>query len=94
MRQPIRKQQGENSSSNKNLYAANPVTLLDGSWLLVTDPNNVGREQKWFMRPSPEAKPARVPGIFQEVFPGSTASCGTGASSRHRRTPSRKGDIC
>ena len=68
-RQPIRQQQGENSSSNKNLYAANPVTLLDGSWLLVTDPNNVGREQKWFMRPSPEAKPARVPGIFQEVFP-------------------------
>ena len=46
------------------------MTLLDGSWLLVTDPNNVGREQKWFMRPSPEAKPARVPGIFQEVFPG------------------------
>ena len=61
---------GEISRSNQDLYASKPVILLDGSWLLVTDPNNVGREEKWFTRPSPEAKPAEVPGIFQEVFPG------------------------
>ena len=69
VRQPVRSRRVRTAGSNENLYAANPVTLLDGSWLLVTDPNNVGREQKWYTRPSPEAKPARVPGIFQEVFP-------------------------
>ncbi len=45
------------------------VTLLDGPWLLLTDPDNVGRTQRWYTRLSPEAKLARVPGIFQEVFP-------------------------
>jgi hypothetical protein len=49
--------------------AGDAVILLDGTWLLLTDPDNVGREQKWYSQPSPEAKPARVPGIFQEVFP-------------------------
>ena len=48
---------------------ANMVILLDGDWLLLTDPNNVGREQKWFRREAPEARTAHVPGIIQEVFP-------------------------
>ena len=43
---------------------------LDGSWLLATDPQNAGREQKWFESPRPEAKPTRVPWIIQEAFPG------------------------
>ena len=29
----------------------------------------MGREEKWFETPRPEAKPTRVPGIIQEVFP-------------------------
>ena len=46
------------------------VVSLDGDqWLLATDPTNVGREEKWFEAPRPEAKPTRVPGIIQEVFP-------------------------
>ena len=57
------------STTIADRQAGDTVILLDGSWLLLTDPGNVGREQKWYTRPSPEAKPARVPGIFQEVFP-------------------------
>jgi len=49
--------------------AATPVVPLDGEWLMATDPQNVGRAQKWFTRSAPEARPARVPGILQEVFP-------------------------
>ena len=46
------------------------VISLDGNgWQLATDPQNVGREQKWFESPRPQAKPARVPWIIQETFP-------------------------
>ena len=65
-----RQQQGENSSSNKNLYASNPVTLLDGSWLLVTDPNNVGREQKWFTAAVAGGQARPGAGNFSGGFPG------------------------
>ena len=44
---------------------------LDGEgWLLGTDPENIGRDQQWFQSPTEGAKPARVPGIIQEQFPG------------------------
>ncbi|MBC8871484.1 MAG: glycoside hydrolase family 2 [Planctomycetes bacterium] len=47
------------------------VTSLDGDeWLLATDPQNVGREEKWWGGPRPDAKPTRVPWIIQEIFPG------------------------
>lgn len=47
------------------------VISLDGdSWLVAPDPANVGRQQRWFERPQPEAQRARVPGIIQAVFPG------------------------
>ncbi|MDY0165251.1 MAG: glycoside hydrolase family 2 TIM barrel-domain containing protein [Thermoguttaceae bacterium] len=47
------------------------VISLDGhQWLLATDPANVGREEKWFEAPRPEAKPTRVPWIIQDAFPG------------------------
>ncbi len=47
------------------------VTSLDGQWSIAADPANVGREQNWFEREALDgAKPAKVPGIIQEVFPG------------------------
>ena len=47
------------------------VTLLDGNaWRIATDPQNIGREQKWFEAPRPDAKATRVPWIIQEAFPG------------------------
>lgn len=47
------------------------ITSLDGQWALAIDPQNVGREQKWFQKPAMEgAKPAKVPWILQAAFPG------------------------
>jgi len=46
------------------------IVSLDGSWLLATDPRNVGRAEQWWQKPVSEAKPARVPWIIQEAFPG------------------------
>jgi hypothetical protein len=44
-------------------------TLSEG-WLLAPDPGNVGRSGRWFAGgPRPEAQPAPVPGIIQQVFP-------------------------
>ncbi|MDE3068744.1 MAG: glycoside hydrolase family 2, partial [Verrucomicrobiota bacterium] len=43
---------------------------LDGAdWLVATDPDNAGRAQEWWKAPRPGAKPTRVPGVIQEVFP-------------------------
>ncbi len=50
--------------------AIDRVASLDGRWLLAPDAQNVGRDQKWFEAPQPEAKPTPVPWIIQEVFPG------------------------
>jgi hypothetical protein len=50
--------------------AASSVLSLDGNqWQLATDPQNVGREQKWFDSARPEAKTTKVPSIIQETFP-------------------------
>ena len=46
------------------------VTSLDGEWRLGTDPDNLGREQQWWRAPTDGAKPARVPWIIQDTFPG------------------------
>jgi hypothetical protein len=51
--------------------SASAVVSLDGNcWQLATDPQNVGRDQKWFEAPRPEAKPTKVPWIIQDAFPG------------------------
>lgn len=46
------------------------VLSLDGQWLLATDPQNIGRDGKWWTAPRPEAKPTPVPWIIQDAFPG------------------------
>jgi hypothetical protein len=46
------------------------VVSLDGKWLLATDPRNVGREQQWYASPVEDARPAKVPWIIQDSFPG------------------------
>ena len=50
--------------------AASSVVALDGRWMLAVDPKNVGRDQKWWEKPTAEAKATKVPWIIQEVFPG------------------------
>ncbi len=46
------------------------VSLEGGNWTVAADPRNVGRDRAWWKGPVPEAKPARVPGILQEAWPG------------------------
>jgi len=45
------------------------VVSLDGEWLLATDPQNIGRDQKWYAAPVAAAKPTKVPWIIQDAFP-------------------------
>lgn len=46
------------------------VLSLDGEeWLLATDPNNSGREQRWEQSPPHDAQKTKVPWIIQDVFP-------------------------
>ena len=39
-------------------------------WRLLPDPENTGRQDAWYQAVPPEAQPAPVPGIIQQVFPG------------------------
>jgi len=43
--------------------------VLTGGWTLAPDPDNKGREQRWFERAQAGAKEAPVPGVIQQVFP-------------------------
>ena len=45
------------------------MQTLNGKWKLTQDPNNEGIAGKWFESVRPEAQPAPVPGIVQQVFP-------------------------
>ena len=47
------------------------IQSLDGDgWRIATDPNNKGREAKWFVALREEAKATTVPWIIQDAFPG------------------------
>ncbi len=47
------------------------VFSLNGTWRIATDPENRGREEKWFGGEAPQhALPTRVPSVIQESFPG------------------------
>lgn len=46
------------------------IMSLDGTWLLAPDPANVGRDDGWWSAPQSGAKPAKVPWIIQDAFPG------------------------
>lgn len=46
------------------------LSLEGNHWLVAADPDNAGRGQSWWKSPRPDARPIRVPGIFQEALPG------------------------
>lgn len=48
---------------------AAPVASLDGTWQLAIDPQNVGRNERWYEAPRPDARAVRVPWIIQDAFP-------------------------
>ena len=67
-------EQAKASTSNKNKDTQTAPTLafsLDGEWRIAIDPENAGREQKWFLAPPSAARTTPVPSIIQEAFPGS-----------------------
>lgn len=75
--------------------ATNTVISLDGSdWRLAIDPQNAGREQKWFETPRPEAKPTKVPWIIQDAFPGYHGVAWYWRNFTAPLTLSRTGGIC
>ena len=45
------------------------IQILKGNWFISTDPENKGKETKWFEAIPNDTKPAPVPGIIQQVFP-------------------------
>ena len=45
------------------------MQTLNGNWQLALDPDNAGRAGKWFDAVRPDARPAPVPGIVQQLFP-------------------------
>lgn len=51
---------------------ASQTVSLDGAaeWRVATDPKNAGREESWWDHPRAEARPVRVPGVYQEAWPG------------------------
>jgi hypothetical protein len=49
----------------------NSVQILNGAWKLAMDPENRGRQENWCNQVQPGAKEAAVPGVIQQVFPGS-----------------------
>jgi len=57
---------GKETSSQR---AATPVVSLNGEWVIATDPENVGREEKWWTNPRKEAQKTKVPWIIQDAFP-------------------------
>ena len=58
------------ANKTPNAWLSGTVTSLDGvDWLLGIDPQNVGREQRWFEQPTANARPTRVPWIIQDIFP-------------------------
>ena len=46
------------------------MQTLSGTWRLAADPENKGREERWFEKIQPGAEEAPVPGIIQQALPG------------------------
>src|SRR5258706_8621839 len=55
--------------ARREIQGTSTVQILSGSWMLATDSQNVGQAEGWFAGVAPEAQPAPVPGIIQQVFP-------------------------
>jgi len=61
---------GQAAIESGPLYSSRIISLDGDNWLLAPDPENVGREQQWCSEPHPTSKPAKVPWIIQDTFPG------------------------
>lgn len=48
----------------------NMVQFLDGTWRILPDPDNRGKQEQWFNGIPAHAQSASVPGIIQQTLPG------------------------
>ena len=58
------------SASAEATRSASVISLDGPAWSLAIDPKNVGRNEKWWEKPTAEAKPTKTPWIIQDAFPG------------------------
>ena len=56
------------AAKSMNTLAGNSVIRLTGNWKIAADRRNEGREQRWFEKVRPDAQPAPVPGVIQQIF--------------------------
>lgn len=61
----------DGTGATEYLRAGNAIAVqaLSGTWRLAVDANNQGVAERWFEHVRPEAEPAPVPGVIQQVFP-------------------------
>ncbi|MCA9433457.1 MAG: glycoside hydrolase family 2, partial [Candidatus Omnitrophica bacterium] len=57
-------------SAELGLVSPKVVSLDGDDWLLATDPDNIGINQKWWLAPQETAVQCKVPWIIQDPFPG------------------------
>jgi len=58
------------SHSHAQITGATVLSLDGKNWVVAADPGNAGRSEAWWKGAKPDAKPVRVPGVFQEALPG------------------------
>jgi hypothetical protein len=59
-----------NTQARAETVGTTVLSLEGNDWVVAADPGNTGRDEAWWKTPKPDAKPVRVPGIFQEALPG------------------------
>ncbi len=59
----------QHAGNNRQTTNTTILSLEGNDWVVAADPANAGRSQAWWKSPRPDAKPIRVPGIFQEALP-------------------------
>jgi len=65
----INRLQAQPSAIKNTGLTSGSIVSLNGDWLLLTDPQNVGQNEKWWENAVSGARPAKVPWILQDVYP-------------------------
>ena len=58
------------TASTQPAFAPATITLDGPDWFLATDPQDVGKDQSWWIKARADAAITRVPWIIQDRFPG------------------------
>jgi hypothetical protein len=61
---------GEKTMNPNTTIPSQTITLDGPDWKIAPDPDNKGRDEKWFDAACAEAMPTPVPWVIQNIFPG------------------------